>query len=231
MRVLVLGATGPVGIQLTRELIRKLSDEKPDTGSEHKIIIFVRSPQKLPQDVIFSPLITVVNAQLTDIDKLEEALEGVVAVLSALGPSVSKGPFHPSGQPLAKAYEGVLGAMRKCGVKRILALGTASIPAEEDKSDIKFAALVTGVATLARNAYKDMVAIGETISAADDMDWTIVRVPILTDKNVRDIHTGYIGDGKMGTLLARVGFAVFVIGELFSVQPQWLQKRPMICSV
>ncbi|KAF9270552.1 NAD-P-binding protein [Marasmius fiardii PR-910] len=231
MRVLILGATGPVGILLTRELIQKLSSEKPEKGSEHKIILFVRSPQKIPEDVIFSSFITVVNAQLSDIAKLEEVLEGVDAVLSALGPSVSKGPFHPSGEPLAKAYEGVLGAMRKRGVKRIFVLGTASNTAEEDKSDIRFAALVAGVATLARNAYKDVVAIGKTVSAAQDLDWTIVRVPILTDKNLRDFHAGYIGDGRTGTFLARVGFAVFIIGELFNPHPQWVQKKPMICSI
>ncbi|KAK1229816.1 hypothetical protein PQX77_007119 [Marasmius sp. AFHP31] len=230
MRVLILGATGPVGLNLTKELIQKLSLDRAE-GKEHKIILFVRSPAKLPEDVIFNPLVTVINAQLTDIQKLEEALEGVDAVLSALGPSVSKGPFHPSGEPLAKAYEGVLGAMRKRGVKRLLALGTASITAPEDKSDARFAALVAGVATLARNAYKDVVAIGKTISAADDLDWTIVRVPLLNNKDGREIHAGFIGDGKTGTFLARIGFAVLVLGELFNDNPQWIRRKPMICSV
>ncbi|KAL0576568.1 hypothetical protein V5O48_005400 [Marasmius crinis-equi] len=231
MRVLILGATGPVGIALTKLLIERLSSENKSDGVEHKIILFVRSPQKLPADVIFSPLVTVINAQLSDIDKLEEALEGVDAVLSALGPSVSKGPFHPSGEPLAKAYQGVLGAMRKRGVKRLFALGTASNTAEEDKSDVRFGALVTGVATLARNAYKDVVAIGKLITAAEDLDWTIVRVPVLNSKDTKEIHAGYIGDGKTGTILARIGFAVFIIGELFNDTPLWIRKKPMICSV
>lgn len=55
-------------------------------------------------------------------------MEGVDAVCSALGPSVKKGPFHPAGEPLAHAYEGVIKAMKKHSVKRLLALGESCSP-------------------------------------------------------------------------------------------------------
>ncbi|KAF9065424.1 hypothetical protein BDP27DRAFT_1332043 [Rhodocollybia butyracea] len=157
-------------------------------------------------------------------------MEGVDAVCSALGPSVKKGPFHPAGEPLAHAYEGVIVAMKRHKVKRLFALGTASIPAPEDKFDIKFKALITGVATFARNAYKDVVKIGETIMKEDELDWTIVRVPLLSDKANKLINAGFIGDGKTHTWLTRVGFAVFVVAQLNEETSVWIKKAPMLCN-
>ncbi|KAJ3782339.1 NAD-P-binding protein [Lentinula aff. detonsa] len=222
MRVLVLGATGPVGISLCREILSSVQDPS--------LVLFVRSPQKIPNDLSSDNRVTVITGQLTDTESLAKAIEGVDAVCSALGPSVKKGPFHPSGEPLAHAYESVIDVMRKHGVKRLFALGTASIPAPEDKTDIKFAVLVTGISTFARNAYKDVVAIGEIISKQDDLDWIIVRVPLLSDKPNRDVIAGFIGDGKINTGLTRIGFAVFVVAQLNDNESIWIRKAPMICN-
>ncbi|KAJ3980162.1 NAD-P-binding protein [Lentinula detonsa] len=206
MRVLVLGATGPVGISLCREILSSVQDPS--------LVLFVRSPQKIPNDLSTDSRVTVITGQLTDTESLAKAIEGVDAVCSALGPSVKKGPFHP-----------VIDVMRMHGVKR-----TASIPAPEDKTDIKFAVLVTGISTFARNAYKDVVAIGEIISKQDDLDWIIVRVPLLSDKPNRDVVAGFIGDGKINTGLTRIGFAVFVVAQLNDNESIWIRKAPMICN-
>ncbi|THV06092.1 NAD-P-binding protein [Dendrothele bispora CBS 962.96] len=222
MRLLILGATGPVGILLTREVLSSLTD--------CSVVLYVRSPEKLPEDVTSNTAVTVINGQLTNLELLSQAMEGVDAVLSALGPSVKKGPFHPSGQPLAHAMENVIQLMHKNNVKRLMVLGTASITAPEDKFDIKFQALVTGVAVGAHNAYKDVVAIGENVKKENDLDWTIVRVPILTNKETRDIVPGFIGDHKVGTTLARVGFGVFVAEQLKDENSPWIRKAPMICT-
>ncbi|KAE9399266.1 NAD-P-binding protein [Gymnopus androsaceus JB14] len=216
MRILVLGATGPVGISLCREALSSIQDSS--------LVLYIRSPQKLPDDLFANSRVAIVVGQLTDLDSLTKAMEGIDVVCSALGPSVKKGPFHPAGEPLAHAYEGVITAMKQAGIKRLFALGTASIPAPQDKSDIKFAALVSGVAVFARNAYKDVVKIGEIISKQDDLDWTIVRVPLLNDKGHRDVIAGFIGDGKINTALSRVGFA------LNEEESAWIKKAPMLCT-
>ncbi|KAK7468627.1 hypothetical protein VKT23_003131 [Stygiomarasmius scandens] len=222
MRLLILGATGPVGILLTREAL--------DTLKDVSLVLYVRSPEKIPQDISSNTAVTIINGQLSNLELLSQAMEGVDAVLSALGPSVKKGPFHPSGQPLAHAIENVIQIMHKHNIKRLIVLGTASITAPEDKFDIRFQALVTGVAVGAHNAYKDVVAIGENIKKENDLDWTIVRVPILTNKEVKEVVAGFIGDGKVGTTLARVGFAAFVVTQLQMESSQWIRKAPMICT-
>jgi putative NADH-flavin reductase len=48
-KILVLGATGPAGICLIRELLHR----------KHATIAYVRNPSKVPQDLASSPLLEV----------------------------------------------------------------------------------------------------------------------------------------------------------------------------
>ena len=47
--VLVLGATGPAGLCLLRELVSR----------QHQIVVYARSPQKIPQELSENNLLTV----------------------------------------------------------------------------------------------------------------------------------------------------------------------------
>ncbi|KAG5646047.1 hypothetical protein DXG03_004470 [Asterophora parasitica] len=221
MRIIILGATGPTGVLLIRQALKQLES--------CTIVLYVRSPEKVPDDLKANSSVTVVKGQLDDKEALTRALEGVEVVLSALGPSVTKGPFHPSNTPLAHAYSLVIEIMQQYGINRLICLGTASIEDPADKFNLAFSILVNGVATLARSAYNDVVAIGHTIrTEGANLDWTIVRVPILTNKESEEIIAGYVGDGKTNTILARAGFAGFVVGEI--QRKEWVKKAPLICS-
>ncbi|CCM01291.1 uncharacterized protein FIBRA_03340 [Fibroporia radiculosa] len=215
MRLLILGGTGPSGIKLIEEAL----------ASSHTVVVYARSPGKLPPSITDSVSVTVLEGQLTDADALTKAIEGVDAVLSALGPGAS----HPSNTPLAHAYSLVIDIMKKHGVRRLIALGTASIKDEHDKFSVTFAALVSGIMIFAHSAYNDIVAIGDTIrSQGEDLEWTIVRVPLLNNHGTREVVAGYVGDGKTKTTLSRTAFAVFIIGEL--EKNEWGKKAPLICS-
>ncbi|KAF9458742.1 NAD-P-binding protein [Collybia nuda] len=221
MRILILGATGPTGILVIRQALKEYQ--------LCTIVLYVRSPEKVPNDLLQNPSIIIIEGQLDNHEMLSKAIEGVDIVVSALGPSVKKGPFHPSGTPLANAYLGIIEIMHQYQVKRLICLGTASITDPSDKFNLAFSVLVNGVATLARNAYKDVVAIGENIrTKGADLDWTIVRVPILTQTESTGVIAGYVGDGKTNTFLARLGFASFVIREI--EKKEWVRKAPLICS-
>ncbi|KAI0823150.1 NAD-P-binding protein [Trametes gibbosa] len=193
MRLLILGGTGPSGLLIIEQAL----------ALDHSLVVYVRSPQKLPGTVTANPAVSVVEGQLTDKEKLLEALNGVHAVVSALGPARD--------------------------VKRLILLGTASMKDDNDKFSLQFAVLVGGVALFAHNAYKDVVAIGQTVRAADeDIIWTIARVPLLTEKPETDFVAGYIGDSKTGTRLARAAFAAFVLKELET--NEWCRKAPLVSS-
>lgn len=119
--------------------------------------------------------------------------------------------------------------MRKQGVQRRICLGTSSVIDPEDKSSVLFSILINGASLLAKNAYRDFVGIGEVVHGeGKDLDWTIVRVPLLNNKENREVIAGYVGDGKIGTTLSRKGFAKFVIEEVEN--REWVHKAPMISS-
>jgi len=221
IRILILGATGPTGILLIRQALQKYKS--------CSLILYARSPQKIPDDLANNPSIVIVQGELQDTDKLAEAMEGVEVVLSALGPSVKRGPFHPSDTPIALAYLYIIDLMLQHGVKRLICLGTASIEDPQDKSNLAFSIIVKTVKTLARNAYNDVVAIGDVVrTSGADLDWTIVRVPFLRDGDSSNVVAGYVGDGKTSTSLTRLGFAVFVVGEIEN--REWVQKAPLLSS-
>lgn len=217
MRFLVLGATGPAGILLVREAL--------DTYKHCTVVIYARSPGKIPEDITSNKSIVIIEGQLDDFEEVSKALEGVHVVLSALGPSAN----HPANTPLAKGYSNIIAGMNKHGVKRLICLGTASIQDPSDKQSIKFALLVRAVATFAHNAYADIVAVGDTVRTEGvHLDWTIVRVPLLNDKQSKDVIAGYVGDGKVGVTLSRRGFAAFAVAEV--EKRQWIGTAPLVCS-
>ncbi|KAI0053132.1 NAD-binding protein [Auriscalpium vulgare] len=213
-RVVVLGATGPSGLLLVRAAL----------AAQHTVVVYARNPSKLPADLAEHPSVTVIKGELEDAPALSAALAGADSVISALGPSSST----PRGTPLAKGYAVVLDAMRAQGVARIVALGTASITDEHDKRDLRYSAMVWTVWAGVNAAWKDIVAVGDVVRGAEDLEWTIVRVPILTNSESTAAHAGYVGDGKSGVTLSRAAFAAFVVGEL--EKNEWVRKSPLLTS-
>jgi len=202
--------------------------------ADHTVVIYARSPEKLPEDISNHRNVVIIKGSFDaeDEDSLSKSMEGVHAVLTALGPSTTptKAPFHPSNTPLAHAYSRIIRIMHIHNVKRLIALGTASIKDKNDKFSIFFLGMVNGVKTLAYNAYKDVVAIGDTIRGEEGQDliWTIVRVPLLTNSESKNVIAGYVGDGKTKTSLSRAAFAAFVVGELD--KNEWTRRAPLISS-
>lgn len=246
LNILVLGGTGPTGLALINESITR----------KHHVIIFARSPQKIPQEISSHPSVVIVTGSLEDEEAIERAFtvpyptQGhettenreedntpktqdptyikIDAVISALGPPVMG--IHPSGHPIAKGYARVARIGKEYGVSRFIVLGTASITDELDHFDARFKALVLGVQTFAPHAYEDMVQIGKLFNILNDTDWTIARVPVLIQhkENEGPYHAGYIyiGDGHTTTWLSRPRFANFVLDEVET--PKWVRKRPLI---
>jgi putative NADH-flavin reductase len=222
MRILVLGATGAAGVLLVRDALVAFESKS--------LVLYVRSPSKLPEDIAAHPDVTVVKGELTDASALSQAFSsGIEAVLSTLGPLVSRGPFHPSDTPLAHAYKLVIQLMHEHHVPRLIVLGTSSIKDAHDKWSTKFGILIAGIAVFAHNAYKDVVAIGDIVRTdGEDLDWTVVRVPVLTDHPSTQVIAGYVGDHHTKTTLSRAALAHFFIEEL--QRGEWIKKAPLISS-
>ena len=218
MRFLILGGTGQSGILVTRKTL--------ELYPEASIVIFARSPDKVPEDIAHNSSVTLIKGELTDLDALSTAVQGVSVVLSALGPLAS----HPPGNIIAAFYGHLIDLMIKHNIKRIILLGTASISDPNDKFSLAFKLIIAGVRLTAYNAYMDMVAIGEVIRAKGEaLDWTIVRVPILTNKDSEDVVAGHVGDGLTGITLSRKAYAAFTVHEVENME--WIKEAPLISSL
>jgi nucleoside-diphosphate-sugar epimerase len=77
MNILVMGATGKTGRPLVEQLL----------GKNHKVRIIVRSPHKLPADILENPNTTIIEASILDLTDAEmtEHVKDCDAVVSCLG--------------------------------------------------------------------------------------------------------------------------------------------------
>lgn len=69
MRILCLGATGPSGVLIVRECIAQLPDSQ--------VILYARSPDNLPHDLVNHPNVVVVKGTLEDTEALSNAIQGI----------------------------------------------------------------------------------------------------------------------------------------------------------
>ena len=161
MKLLVLGATGGIGLEIVRQAVAR----------HHSVTAFVRSPDRL---AAFQGRIAFEQGDLLSTSELERAIQGNDAILSAFGPRV---PVMKADANLLRAFASALtSAMRQASVRRLVIVSTAFLfrdsimPPTHLFGRLFFPGVVV-----------DATAMERTI-AESGLDWTIVRPPQLTDK-------------------------------------------------
>jgi uncharacterized protein YbjT (DUF2867 family) len=161
----------------------------------------------------------VVVGDLQDVSAVGAALAGQDAVLSALGGRPWR--RHP---PCAPAIRNIGAAMTKHGVRRIIAMST--LGAGDTRADIGWFARNILFGFILRIEVADKEAM-EDYLASTNLDWTIVRVGILSDgpakADVRgaDDHT-IRGMGG----ITRENVAKFMLEQLEN--REWVRRKPVI---
>ncbi|KAJ7787167.1 hypothetical protein B0H14DRAFT_3581215 [Mycena olivaceomarginata] len=221
--ILVLGATGASGLAFIQVA---LSLPSPPT-----LTLYVRSRAKLPAGV--EKQARIVEGSLSDQDALSKALEGVDTVVSVLGAYRSLQAFilRTTSTPIGDAFPGILSAMRAKGVKRIFALSTPSF--SPDSSEVfsrGWSAFTFMPKVVVPQANAEMVAIAEAVTAADDLDWTVFRIPHLTDKAADlPVAAGLLGPDYKGTFdLSRASLALWILKEI--EERKWVKKAPLLAN-
>jgi putative NADH-flavin reductase len=154
MKITVLGATGGVGGEVVKQAL--------DRGWD--VTAVVRDPAKLQLPA------QVVVAGFPDHDKLAAAVEGRDAVISAVG-SRDRGPT-------TVCVDGARAAIG-AGAKRLLVVSASGMHTEGDGFFTR--SLVKPLLnTFLKHGWADMLAM-EAVVEAGDLDWTIVRPPMLLD--------------------------------------------------
>jgi nucleoside-diphosphate-sugar epimerase len=208
MRITIFGGTGPTGRLLVEQAL----------AADHDVIAYARSPDKLPRH----ERLQVVQGQLDDAAGIADAVRGSNAVLSVLGPSTDA----KQSPPLVRGTGHIVSAMHTHGPRRLVVVATPSAPDPGDGRDWRISALRTAIKLGSRVTYDAIRAIAQT-ARDSNLDWTIVRVPLLTNGPESHATVRRIGEG--GTLkLSRQAMARFLLAQ--ASDHTWKHKAPLITN-
>ena len=211
MNITIFGGTGTTGLLLIEKALQ----------NGYKVTAFARTPSKIS---IQNKNLKIIKGELTEYEKIEEAIKNADAVISVLGPTEKT-----KGLIIADGIKNIVEAMKKNNVKRLIATATASFKDSNDKFQFGFSFGIFMVKSLLKDSYSNIVLTGKHISESD-LDWTIVRLPMLSNKlSNGKINTGYTGDGTINLFwLSRIDLADFLLQQV--EDKKWLRKSPVISN-
>lgn len=191
MKLVVLGATGGIGLEIIRQAIEH----------GHSVTAFVRSPERLNA---FNGRIGVLKGDLLNRSELEAVIEGHSAVLSGFGPRT---PVSKADANLLRQFAVALtSAMLNARIPRVVVVSTAFLFRDS---------MIPPAHLFGRLFFPDLVADAsemEGVISKSGLDWTIVRPPRLTDRP----YTGRyrVKEGRLPSLgftISRADVADFMI--------------------
>ncbi|KAF2498829.1 NAD(P)-binding protein [Lophium mytilinum] len=225
--LLVLGATGGTGLAFIKEALIHAS--KPN------LTLLVRTPSRLPQEYLDDSHITVVKGELNDRIVVDNALQGVTAVISFLGPymTLKATLLRDTSTPIADSLPTLFAAMRSANITRILALSTPTglpQPVLETKPWSWWAA-GWFIYLVVPQGNAEMTKIGSLVSGQHDLEWTVFRVPSLTNGSAEKVvEAGYLGAKEFAVTaeLTRGSLARWVLAEVEG--REWVGRAPAVAN-
>lgn len=209
MRIVVFGASGRTGKQVVKQALE----------NGYQVIAFARTPSKISED---HENLAVLQGDIQQYGKVEEAVGKAQAVISVLGPTSNTPDYQVS-----QGMDNILAAMKEHGMRRLVASVGAGVRDPQDRPGLIDQVIAWMLKTFSRHVYEDMRRVYEKIRASD-RDWVIVRVPMLTDDTKKGtIRAGYIGQG-VGARLTRADMAEFIIRQV--EDDEYLHQAPVISN-
>lgn len=194
MRLLVLGATGGVGVELVRQAAEQ----------GHSVTTLVRNASRLRP---FAARISVVEGDVLSADTLRHVVVGQEAVLSGFGPRL---PIAKADHDLLQRFAGTLTeALESASVRRAIVVSTAFLFRD---------AVLPPAYLVGRLFFPSVVrdsAAMEDIVRRSNLEWTMVRPPRLTDKAASQkyrVREDYLP--RFGFHISRADVASFMLDEV-----------------
>ena len=206
VKLVVFGAAGGTGQQLVAQAV----------ASGHSVRAFTRRPDAIgPRAGL-----TVLAGSTRDPRAIEHALAGCDAVLCALGGH----PLRRRQRVCATAMAHIVPAMPRHGVRRVLAISTFG--AGDSRRHVGWLARHVLFGLVLRSEVADKEAM-EALLRASALDWTVVRVGLLSDAPPRGVWRA-ADDGSIRGMgkIARADVAAFMLAQLASAV--WLRRAPVI---
>jgi len=207
MKLLVIGATGPTGLQIVAQALEQ----------GHQVTAFARDPAKLK---ISNPALDVAQGSLPeDVQALAAALRGKDAVLSSLG---LRNALRANGLQ-ERSMQALVPTMQAAGVRRLITVSANGVGDSHAASPLLPRIMYR---LLLGDIFADKKA-GEDVVRASSLDWTFAYPTLLTDGP----RTGKYRIGERLELsgmpkISRADVADFVLKQL--QERAWSKKRPVI---
>lgn len=204
MKLLIIGATGGTGLELIKQAL--------DAG--HQLTALVRNPDKLK---ITHPDLRIVKGNVLDYAKVEEAVTGQDAVLSALGHK----RFIIYTTILSEGTRNIIRAMEKQQVNRFICITTLGINDSRFKLGLYYTLFVIPVIVF---FYFMDKAKQEKLIRNSNLNWTIVRPGQLINgkKRGKYKHGEHVGNYILTKMISRADVAHFMLSQL--TDPSYLKK-------
>jgi len=158
----------------------------------------VRALARRPDSFEPHERLTVVAGDVLDADAVAETVEGADAVVSVFG--------QVKGSPATLQTDGtraIVTAMQRRGIRRIVSLSGGGLPYREDRPKAPDRVFRWLLRRLSPHVLDDAIGHAAVLETSD-LDWTIVRGPVLTDQP----RTGRYRVGWVGVdASARIGRA------------------------
>lgn len=209
MRLAIFGATGRTGQHLLKQAL----------AAGHQVTILVRDPSKV---AVQDANLRVLAGNVQDAAAVEQAVSGAEAVISVLGPVHNKPTYE-----ISAGTANIIAAMKNQNVRRLVVSAGAGVEDPNDAPRLFHRFISLLVKLFSRYVYEDMKGVVAQVRAAD-LDWTIVRVPQLTDEPPTGrIRVGYVGKG-VGSRISRADVADFMLRQI--ADKTYLHKAPAISN-
>ena len=202
-RVLIIGASGGIGFEAVRLALQ----------AGHPVRALVRNPERIGID---HPLLETLSADVTDAEAVRAALEGVDAVIQAIGLAPSLYRMLTPIEVFSKTTAMLVAGMARAGVRCLVAV--TGCGAGDSRRAF---GLPEGIGhRLFLGTAHDDKDRQEAIIRASDLDWLIVRPTILTNGPGRGRYQVLVGrDTWRNGLISRRDVAEFLVREATAPTP------------
>ncbi|MFW6363826.1 MAG: NAD(P)-dependent oxidoreductase [Spirochaeta sp.] len=206
MTIMIIGASGRSGKAVTQELLKR----------GHKVRGLVRKKERYgtPEEGV-----TLIEGDSLDYASMKEAAAGADVIVSTMGP-VRNSPAHL----MQQSAEHTIAAAKAAGIQRVIWMSGAGVKDSRDEKSISRPIIRGIMKIVAGSVLKDSEA-GYKVITGSDLDYTILRAPILKDGEAeRDYQLSYTPPKAQP--LTRGDIAV-AIADLIQ-ENAWVKESPMI---
>lgn len=208
MTVTVFGASGAIGRQVLEQAL----------AAGYTVRAFVRDAAKSPTDA----RVTTVVGEITDADRVAEAVQGADAVIWAVGPSRNAADQV---QVFESGAQNLVAAMKKHGVSRLVALSGAGVTVDGERKPLG-GRLMSGLVSVVVRHVVEAKRREYGVFKTSGLEWTLVRPPRVVDGP----PTGrYVAGGEeTGSRVTQGDLAAFMVREL--EERRYVKAAPFVHS-